>query len=244
MRVMVTRPQPDAGEQARKLEALGIRVLIEPLLKIEFLAPAGLDAKALAGAQGLIVTSRNGLRALAQLSLFEEARHLPLLAVGGATARAAEKLGFAKVHEGPGRAEDLVDTIRDRFRPGEGALIQLAGEDQAFDLKGALADEGFQVITHVLYRASPKQELSGTLMSAFELSSVDGVILMSPRTAKTYLRLIAAAGLNEAAGRCAHFCLSQAVADAAAGLAQAQYLVANRPREDDLLALVAEHASD
>lgn len=244
MRVLVTRPEPDASEQARKLAGLGICALIEPLLKIEFLEPQNLSAAQLGAAQGLIATSRNALRALEQLPAFEAARAQPLLAVGMATAGLAGDMGFSQVHEGPGRAEDLVHVAREAFDPGSGRLIHLAGKDLAFDLKGALEAEGYEIDAAVLYRAHPREELSGSLMSAIELETLDGVILMSPRTAKTYLRLIAAAGLDEAAARYAHFCLSQAVADAAAGLAHARYLVANRPREDDLLALVAEQASD
>ena len=68
---------------------------------------------------------------------------LPLLAVGEATAKAATELGFTKVTAGPGTGEELSRLIADTLDPKAGALVHLAGETVAFDLKSALQARGF-----------------------------------------------------------------------------------------------------
>src|SRR5680860_747701 len=82
MRVLVTRPEFDATREAEALTARGHEPVLAPLLAIEFLPGVSLD---LDGAQALIVTSRNALRALAAHAELKQALALPLFA-GGATA--------------------------------------------------------------------------------------------------------------------------------------------------------------
>ena len=62
MHVLVTRPETDAAELKAALEALGHEVTVEPLLAIE---STPIEPSVFEGACGVIVTSRNGLRALA-----------------------------------------------------------------------------------------------------------------------------------------------------------------------------------
>ncbi len=240
MRLLVTRPEPDASRQARELEALGLEALVEPLLSLTFAEDAVLD---LEGVQALIATSRNGLRALERLEAVDAASGLPLIAVGPASAQTARKLGFKTVHEGPGTAEGLVEVVQANAAPEGGVLLHLAGASLASDLKGALETKGFAVRQPVLYRAEAREGLSEAARAAVGEGGLGGVILMSPRTAAVYGRLVSEAGLAEATGELLHFCLSKAVAARLEGAVKARVLVSARPREDDLLALVARETA-
>ena len=91
MRLLVTRPEPDATRQAEILAARGHEPIVAPLLLIEPVTDVPLE---LDGVQGLIVTSRNVFRTLASHPGLAAARSLPLFAVGEATASAATELGF------------------------------------------------------------------------------------------------------------------------------------------------------
>ena len=104
MRVLVTRPEPDATRQAERLAARGHEPVLAPLLAIESANNVPLE---LDGAQALIVTSRNALRALASHRDLAASLQLPLFAVGEATAKAATELGFTTVIAGPGTGEEL-----------------------------------------------------------------------------------------------------------------------------------------
>ncbi len=156
MRLLVTRPLEDARRQAERLAALGHEAVLAPLLTIE---PVPGVALPLEGAQALIVTSRNALRALAAHPARDRALALPLIAVGEATAREAEGLGFKSVTVGEGTAESLLPLIAERFDAGNGPLVHLAGETLAYDLKGALEAKGFKLHQPVLYRAQAAEAL-------------------------------------------------------------------------------------
>ena len=241
MRLLVTRPQPEAERQAGKLAKLGHEAIVEPLLNIEFLNPRPL---LVTGAQALIVTSRNALRALTRHDDFRTALNIPLFAVGKATSRLAEKLGFATVHEGGGTAEELMPLIASLCVPEDGPLVHLAGERLAWDLKGALEREGFSVLQPVLYRAVPIERFGAQVQEALASGDLQGVILMSPATAKTFARLIDIHGHAQAAEKLACFCLSKNVAAGLESLDGARISIADAPSEDHLLALIGREAAN
>ncbi|MBK5198371.1 MAG: uroporphyrinogen-III synthase [Methyloceanibacter sp.] len=239
MRLLVTRPEPDASLEAEKLVARGHEPVLAPLLAIEFVPGVTLE---LPGAQALIVTSRNALRALASHSELEAARKLPLFAVGEATARAAAKLGFAEVTRGPGTASGLPELIRGKLKPEGGKLVHLAGETLAFDLKSALEAEGFSLRQPVLYRTVPARDFPAQALSLLKAGKLDGAILMSPRTARIFALLLDRHGVVTEGKRLVCYCLSQAVAEALEALGL-RVRVALHPREEDVLALLDSEAA-
>jgi uroporphyrinogen-III synthase len=233
MRLLVTRPEPDAGREAELLAARGHEPVLAPLLRIEFVNAA----LPLAGAQALIVTSRNAIRALVSHPQLGEALKLPLFAVGDATAGAARDLGFTEVVIGPGTAATLAALIASDLDRERGPLVHLAGDTLAYDLKSALEGQGFAMRKVVLYRAVPANALPQEALDPLASGRLDGVILMSPRTAKTFAALVEKHGLvNQAAGLVC-YCLSEAVAEQLAPLG-CEISVAAQPREEDILALL------
>lgn len=239
MRLLVTRPEPDASREAKTLAARGHDVALAPLLAIEFFSGVPLQ---LEGAQALLVTSRNALRALALHGERSKALELPLFAVGEGTARQAQELGFADVTIGPGTGSDLAALVSEELEPARGPLVHLAGEALAFDLKSELEAQGFSVRQPVLYRAVPATELPLEILGLLKSEKLDGVILMSPRTAKTFAALLARHGLATQGKSLICYCLSEAVAEAVAPLGSVAR-VAVRPREEDVLALVDSEAA-
>ena len=83
MRLLVTRPEPDADETAARLTAMGHDVLVQPMLRIVF-APPPEDIPEPAA---LIATSRNGVRALAAWPAAAHWRETTLFVTGEGTAR-------------------------------------------------------------------------------------------------------------------------------------------------------------
>ncbi|MHA1164623.1 MAG: uroporphyrinogen-III synthase [Alphaproteobacteria bacterium] len=241
MRLLVTRPQPDASAQVEKLETLGHAGIVSPLLEVEFLDFSELP---LIGAQALIATSRNALRALAASGALEAALQSPLYVVGAATADLARELGFGKIYPGAGTARELLQLIEADCASGDGILIHLAGTRLAFDLKSALEDKGFEVEQPVLYRTRNAAGFSEEARAALGGDNLDGVILMSPMTAQTFVTLIDASDLSEGAKKLTYFCLSNNVAEPLKALSGARVLIAGRPREDDLLALIGHEAAN
>jgi uroporphyrinogen-III synthase len=239
MRLLVTRPEPDASAQAKGLAERGHQPVLAPLLAIELVGTVPLDLK---GAQALIATSRNALRALASHPELPAALRLPLIAVGEATAKAAAEQGFTDVTVGPGTAETLARCIADRLTASAGPLVHLSGETVAFDLKSALEAEGFNLRQPVLYRAVAVAKLPPHVLSMLRAGRLDGVVLMSPRTAATFAGLMVQHGVVTEASRLNCYCLSGAVAQAVEPL-KARLVVAARPSEEDVLALIDSDAA-
>lgn len=229
MRVLITRPEPDAAALARTLRERGHEAMIEPLLRIVTRGDADVD---LAGVQALAFTSANGARVFAGLS---PRRDLPVFAVGDASAAAARAAGFAKVESAAGDVGALAALIAARLDPGAGAVFHGAARKVAGDLKGALEAAGFRVRRAVLYEAVPSAAFSPETAAALGKGRVDAVLFFSPRTGESFIRLVREGSLAEACGRCRAVCLSTAVAETVGGLSWRDLRVAARPDEAALL---------
>ncbi len=234
MRILVTRPEPDAQAQAETLAARGHEAVLAPLLIVEVIPGIALE---LEGAQAAIVTSRNALRALADHPEREQALSLPLFAVGEASAVKAMKLGFSDVTAGTNTAEGLLPLIAGTLDPAAGPVVHLSGETLAFDLKAALEARGFTVSRKILYRAVPARELPADAVAALRDGRLDAAIFMSPRTAQTFADLLDRHGVVTQGKRLVCYCLSQAVAEVLAPHRFAVRVAAS-PREADVLALL------
>jgi uroporphyrinogen-III synthase len=230
MRLLVTRPAVDAAPLVTALEARGHDALVQPLLSIEPVAPEPpLD---LAGVQALLFTSANGVRAFAGAS---SERGLPVFAVGDATAEAARTAGFAEVESAKGDVQDLAHLVGRRLDPAAGPLLHGAGGSLAGDLQGDLKSAGFSVWRSVLYTAEPVRQLAEPVRAALAEGRLDAVLFFSPRTAKSFVRLVADHDLAAACERCRAVCLSQAVADALGALSWEGVHVAARANQQALL---------
>ena len=101
MRVLVTRPRDDAEDTAAKLIARGHEPVIAPLIEIKLLPG---DEIALDDVQAVLITSANGVRALAKRT---KRRDVKVFTVGEQSAEVARALGFADIVPGRGGAHAL-----------------------------------------------------------------------------------------------------------------------------------------
>lgn len=232
MRVLVTRPEPDASRTAAKLERRGHEVVLDPLLALEILPVPGLPAGPFAA---LAVTSANAMRALAALSLPETLRGLPLFAVGRHSAEAARAAGFTQVQDADGDAAALAWLIAQTLPPGA-RLLHLAGEERARDLGTLLAPARIEVTLLVLYRMRAADSF-GPAAAALEAGALDAVLHYSPRSAAAFAALAGRAGLAEAARGPRHLCISAAAAAPLAALG-ARVEIAAAPNEESLAQLL------
>jgi uroporphyrinogen-III synthase len=227
LHVLITRPREQALELAVRLAARGDTTLIEPLLTIERVSGAG---PRLDGVQALVLTSANAAPALSGA-----ATRLPLFAVGAATADAARRAGCARVIAAAGSGVDLARLIAQRCRPEDGALLHLSGADVRAGLGEALAAAGFVLRRQVVYRARPARALSPATVEAVGRRQVDAVLLFSPRTARTFVELVARHGLQDHLADSAAICLSAVVAQPCRELVWRAVHLAARPTPEALL---------
>lgn len=235
MHLLLTRPTSDDDPLPELLRAHGHTVLQDPLLRIDFLSPPAIDATNL---QAIAVTSSNALRAIQRSSALPRLSRLPVFAVGAATTAAARGLGFSDVRTGEGAAADLLLKLTGGLSPDAGALLYLRGEHIAVDLAPGLISTGFTVRSEIVYRAVPAKSFAAETIAGFVRGRLDGVVLMSPRTAETYADLAETAGLAGELAHITHFCLSRRIAEALAGLEDVRVRIPARPEVQELVALI------
>jgi uroporphyrinogen-III synthase len=234
VKALLTRPPEDAAPLARELAARGIASIVAPMLAIAPIADASHRiADALTGAQALLFTSANGARVFAAASA---RRELPVFAVGDASAAAARIAGFRTVASAGGDVTDLAALVAARLNPQHGPVVHVAGSSVAGDLAGLLGARGFTVRRAVIYDAIAADRLPEDAAAALGRGDISLALFFSPRTAATFVRLAAAAGLEPPCREVAAFALSPAVATALTGLAWRAVRVSAAPSQRDLLA--------
>jgi uroporphyrinogen-III synthase len=204
----VLRPEPGNTATAARIEALGLTAIRLPLFETRPLAwtppdPDRFDALLLTSANAV----RHGGEGLTAL------RHLPVIAVGEATARAARAAGLTVEAVG---ANDAAEAVR--LSAGK-RLLHLAGRDRV--------DVGVEAIA--VYAADP--------LAVASIAPLAGsvALLHSVRAAHRFAELVerdAVTGLRIAA-------LSRAVRDAGPALPGA---FADRPADTALVTLAARLA--
>lgn len=227
MLVIVTRPRAQSERTAELLRKAGHRAIIDPVLEITPLPLPPLPAAKLAA---LAITSANAAHALAALPT-----HLPVFAVGGATAAAVERTcGRApQVAQGDGRA--LGRLIEATLPPTAGEIVHLAGRHVRDGLGELLTASGYVYRRLTVYEASPTCGMAPETVEALRRSRVDAVLLYSPRTARLWAAKVRSSGLARSLGRVVAVCLSPAVAAELQGLDLAGIRVAPAPDQAALL---------
>ena len=233
MRLLVTRPEPDAGRTAAKLAALGHEPMVQPLLTIAFSAPP----RDLPVPGALLVTSQNAVRALARWPQSRRWQAVPIFAAGPATSRALTDLGYRDVRTGARDAGSLAEIVLATLSTDAGPILYPAARDRAGALAGGLTARGYDVRTVEAYRADPVERLESAVHDAFFEGTIDGVLVYSGRTARTLVDLGNREDIAVALGKPRYFVISEHVAGIVRGVG-ARVKVAPRPDEDSLLALI------
>ena len=238
MRLLITRPREDAERFAKLVTARGHVAIIAPVTDVRFREGPVI---ALDGVQAVLATSANGMRALSRRT---PRRDVTIYAVGPQTAKAARDAGFVSVESADGDAAALTRFIAARARPDRGKLFHAAGAETAGRVGETLSAAGFTVETEVLYEVAQVVSLPSVITHALRDGTLDGVLLFSPRSARIFASLVAAANLSSPCAKLTAFCISAATAAASAPLTFAHVAIASTPNQDAMLALLPDSSRD
>lgn len=233
MRVLVTRPEPDASQTAKRLLALGHEPTVAPLLRIIF-APPPVEIPEPAA---IILTSRNGVRALARWPQTADWLNRPVFVTGLATADAARSVGFADVRTAAGNAADLADLVVSDIGKDGSSILYPAARDRSGGLLSELHANGYHVQIVEAYCAEMVMALDAPVREAIHSLAVNGVLIYSYRTAAAFRTLVDREGIADSVRQMAFFAISERVAESLRDLA-AEIHVAKTPEEESLLALL------
>ncbi len=226
MRVLVTRPEPQASATAALLHERGHRVHRFPLTSIDRLAPPLPPAETV---DAVLLTSANAAFALAHYA------GLPVYAVGGATGRAARLAGADRVIVAEGDWRSLARLLGGANGPPPGArLVHLAGAEVRGELAGAARRAGFGFERRVVYAARPVAWLDPPTLAlldagGLDAGGLDAVLFFSPAHAAIWQRLVERAAIVDRLFPLAAVALSPAVAAPLAALPWRDLRVAAAP---------------
>ena len=221
MRVLVTRPEPQATATAALFAARGHVAHKAPVARIVLLSA---NLPAVGDVDAVLVTSANAAKALRGLAA------LPVYAVGEATARAARAAGATVVHTARGDWRSLARLLRSADGPAAGArLLHLAGAEVRGDLAGAARAMGFAFERRVVYAARPVPWLATPTITLLERQELDAVAFFSPAHAATWRRQIERAAMEPSLFPLVALALSEAVAEPLGGLPWRAVRVAATP---------------
>ena len=117
-------------------------------------------------------------------------------------------------------------------------LLYLAGADLARDLAGELGERGFTVVTQTTYRMIPVSSLPRETCDAFAANRIEAVLHYSRRSARAFLELVRAAGVEISALSIPQYCISAGVASVVRDAGATQVVAAASPDENALFALL------
>lgn len=202
--ILVTRPLDEATPTAEKLEALGHRVVIAPMIQIDPVSFEIPDED-----RSLIITSKNGARhGLANIGNKER----PIFAVGEQTAAEARRLGFTNITVGAGTARQLVPILLEAGVTNKRKYTHLAGNVISYNIADVLVQEGIDADSTVTYQSRALRSFSAGVQEAMEEGEIDVALFYSPRTATTFEEATAEYGRSDWLNKMDAVCLSTRVA--------------------------------
>jgi uroporphyrinogen-III synthase len=228
MEILVTRAQADAERTAARLQVLGHRAVVAPVIRIVATGepcPAG-DWDA------LIVTSLHASEALATW----RGRDVPVFAVGPRTADELRDLGFARIRIADGDAISLAALIR-RELPHPASLLHVTARHHKDEPALSLRAAGYGVTLWEAYEAAAAEGLPETARTALAEGRIGAALHYSRRSAELFLSLAEGAGLAGAIDAFPHLCLSDDVAEPLRAMGLTVRIAAS-PDEPALLRLI------
>ena len=211
--VVVTRPDGDAEFLVEALSKRGWTPLRAPMLRIRRVADDVPALRSHPPPQALAATSANAIAVLREIDrenpLPPDARRIPVLAVGEASADAARDFGFKNVRAAEGSLESLRRLARKAADPDRGRIVYPSGRAVSGDLAAELRKDGFKVDRVALYDAVPVGRLPEETVRAVRDGDVFAAAIFSPRSAALWSREVRRAGLAERVRTVEHWLLAE-----------------------------------
>ncbi len=202
-RVIVTRPSGDAAALTLALVDRGFAPVAVPAIAIEPVDPGVIDTfvDRLPGADWVVVTSANAVRALAEAAhrrgVTLTAPGLRWAAVGAATGRALQAMGVTVVFR-PGDATGAA--LAEGLPVAAGEIVLLPRGDLADEyLPRRLAERGARVDTVIVYRTVEAPLVSRPLISQALDEHPAAVVMSSGSAVRGWMQLARDAGVDDAA---------------------------------------------
>ena len=184
MRVLITQSAQDSRVSTAALEARGHQVLTAPLVTAERPEVPKIN---FAGAQGFLVTSAEGARALADNV---GVRTFPVFADSEMTAASLRRFGFKHVEAAKDDSADLARLVERTITPAGGALIYACSTAAPINLSAMLSNMGFAVRPWPLYTLKRAEQMPDIVRAALKNRTLDAALFLSADEARAFVALV------------------------------------------------------
>jgi len=230
VKVLVTRPVEDGTRTIKRLKEVGIEAILAPVTAI---VGTG-NAVPLMNFDAILISSANAIRHLpepARAALIS----IPTFCVGEKTASIARDADFTSVTTGTGDGRALVNLVASNFQ-APASLLYLTGTPRKPFIEDGLRAKGFNPIVVELYQTILIDPWSGA--ARLEVESCDYGLHFSRASVEALLKAVENVGLSHFLRGLNHLCLSEDVATPLREAGYPKILVAPKPTEEDLIALL------
>lgn len=212
-KVWITRTRPAADESAKAWRAAGFEPMVTPLLSVQ-----SVPHDRPSDEEFLIFTSKNGVDHV-------KGDGQRAICVGDATADHARKAGFADVVSVDGTSADVTHWVRANLQWGQ-IICHVSGKHIRGSIVEDLREAGYSARRRIVYRSAPQL--------FWPEKPASFAAFYSPLAARVFAELAESQSLSGLSA----ICISQATADELKGAKLKSVIIANRPREDELIMAV------
>ena len=180
-----------------------------------------------------VLTSRNAVPACPS-ACFDR----PVFTVGSATAACAWARGFQRVIDADADALVLPALIARTIGPNRQTLFLPTARRQGFELARALRQQGFRVMRRVAYDSIAVDTLPRDTAAHLRQEDIMAALFFSTESARTFVRLVQAAGLAGSVADVTAVSISERSAMPLRTLPWRRISVAAKPNQDAMLVLL------
>lgn len=208
MRVLVTRTENDMGPFMARLKAMDCTPIAAPMMEIEEITEPPFNPDM---CQAVVTTSMNAIRVLSKTT---ERRDFLVFAVGPASARYAESLGFTNVKMAAGTGKALVGFIRRAIQPSEKPLVYFRADVVQMPLGQELKKSKFKTVPRIAYRTKPITDFKEETLAELNAATPPEVaVFMSIRGCRLFGDCLDKSGLGNKTSQMIAVSISPAVSD-------------------------------
>ena len=135
---------------------------------------------------------------------------------------------------------DLIRLTAANLNPSNGPIVYLSGQHVRHNIKQELENLDFEVDVSVTYEAKEVKTFNADMLKSLEKKEITGVFLYSPRSARIFIDNMKRTKLTAVAQDLKVYCISLAVADELKELKWEKVVIAQKPDNAEMLALVME----
>lgn len=232
--ILITRPAEKAEKTARMVAVAGFKPFSAPMLEIVPVAGNPLPDD-LTAYEGLVLTSPNAVRVLANMTTDRQAR---LYAVGQDTAAEAKEQGWTDIVSANGTGEDLAALLQ-REQAQERPFLHLSGRHVSYDFED---DQRIKAERRVIYDAIKTNTLTPDCLRLIKDRNVRAILFYSARTAENFETLAGTYGLTDCLSSIKALCIGKRVVNSLRNELWQDVHCARTPDSDGMSALLCDLA--